>query len=39
MRNKKDLHIASCLEDLEASTKLPDRLKKLDLMLYVKLYT
>lgn len=35
MRNKKDLHIASHFEELEALIKLPDKLKLLDVLLYV----
>ncbi|KAL4090510.1 hypothetical protein QTP88_025329 [Uroleucon formosanum] len=30
MRNKKDLHLAGCLGDLNSKTEIPDRLKELD---------
>lgn len=36
MRNKKDLYLASSLEELETITKVPDKLKELNVVVYVQ---
>lgn len=35
MRNKKDLHLALSMDELETKTKLPDKIKHLNLQLFV----
>lgn len=37
MRNKKDLHIATCIDELHIKIKVPDKLKNQDLCVYVLL--
>lgn len=35
MRNKKDLHLAACIAELDTMTEIPDKLKDLDVISYV----
>jgi len=35
MRNKKDLHVAACISELDKMIEIPDKLKNLDVLSYV----